>query len=446
MALASSGDLLCGSQPRDLRPTTCVSAHRSDVAPTLPTTPMRRTLMVVALTATVSTPLLAQRLGPPADRPHLGAAADTNNAKAYYDFGVAQFERDPQEAAAAFYWAARINPQWGEPLYARRAALMMSDRFLLARVMEGNRRTLESDQMRRLDSLQFRALMLSPFLYRQLDRQMFTAYIRNAVTGGSRGEQSPDLEYAINNYLQRAGESMRGWLAYSDGDIPNALTHYANALGSTRDKAPIRLDRARMFAMRSQVDSATAEFNLALAELRKKDDKDLVTFYNSKALAEYSIAVLLESSDNVAGAREAYGRALQEDLSYYPAHMRLGLLALGLKDTTSAMSELALAAQLAPDEPHIRYVHGWVLAASGHYDEAAAELEKAIQLEPYYALPYLRLGQVQEQRRKAKESAAAYEHFLQRASANDVQRSYAEERLSDIKEIMAAAATASKAP
>lgn len=399
---------------------------------------MRRTFLVVALTAAVSTPLLAQRLGPAAPRPRLDASADTNDAKAYYDFGIEQFERDPREAAAAFYWAARINPQWGEPLYARRAALIMTDQRLLQRVMEDNRRTLESDEVRRLDSLQFRALMLSPFLYRKLDRRMFVAYIRNTVTGGNRGDQSPELDFAINVYIQRADEGMRGWLAYSDGDFASALTHYTRALSSSKNKASVRLDRARIFSMRSQVDSATAEFNLALAELRKKDEKDLVTFYNSKALAEYSIAVLLEGNDNAAGAREAYGRALQEDLSYYPAHLRLGLLALGAKDTTSAMSELALASQLAPGEPHVRYTNGYVLAACGHFDEAAVELQKAVELEPYYALPYLRLGQVNEQRAKAREAGTAYTNFLQRASVGDPQRKYAEEHLSEIKEFLAA--------
>ena len=191
----------------------------------------------------------------------------------------------------------------------------------------------------------------------------------------------------------------------------------------------MHLDRARIFGLRNKVDSATAEFKNALDEMRKKDQKDLVVFYNSKALAEYSIAVLLEGSGNTAGAREAYGRALTEDLSYYPAHMRLGLVSLGLKDTTGAMSELALASQLAPNEPHIRFVNGIVLAMCNHFDESIAELKKAIALEPYYALPYLRLGQVNETLGKAKEAAEAYDGFLKRANANDTQRAFAQEHL-----------------
>ncbi len=405
---------------------------------------MRRPILAIALTMAVTSHASAQRLGRAENRPRLDATADTNDAKAYFDYGLKTFENEPHEAAAAFYWAARINPAWGEPLYARRAALLMQDQRLLKQIMTGNRRALESNEVRRLDSLTFRALMFSPFLYRQLDRELFVSYIKEAVSVGGRSNATPELDYAIDTYLRQAGEGMRGWLAYSDGEFGSALSHYANALSSSNDKAGVRLDRARIFAMQSRVDSATAEFNLALEEMRKKDKKDLVVFYNSKALAEYSIGVLLEGADDKNGAKEAYGRALTEDLSYYPAHMRLGLMALGAADTANALSELALASQLAPEEPHVRYIHGFVLAATGHYADAAVELKKAVEIEPYYALPHLILAQASEQLGKGKEAAAAYEAFLAHATQYDPQRSFATAHLSEIKEILNAAAAVAK--
>lgn len=400
---------------------------------------MTRAIILVALAALLSTDLPAQRLGPPAPRPRLEAGADTNDANAYYQYGLQQFDRDPAQASAAFYWAARLNPGWGEPLYARRAAILMMQPRFLRQVMEGDRRTLASDENHRLDSLQFRALMLSPFLYRQLDRRMFVAYIRNYYTERN-GAAPVDLDYQIDQFLREAPDGMRAWAAYSDGNFPVALVSYQRALSSAKDKASIHLDRGRIFAMQNQVDSATNEFKLSISEMQYKDKKDLVIFYNSKALAEYSTAVLLEGKDNFSGAKEAYGRALQEDLSYYPAHLRLGLLALGLKDTTTAMSELALASQLAPEEPYVRYTNGYVLAASGHLAEAGGELRKAVDLEPNYALSYLRLAQINEHLAKGKEAAEAYSQFLAKSTAGDPQRAYATEHLQDIREILAAAA------
>jgi Putative Zn-dependent protease, contains TPR repeats len=399
---------------------------------------MTKAILLASVGLLLSTHLDAQRLGPTQPRPKLQAGADTNDANAYYQYGLQQFDRDPGNASAAFYWAARLNPGWGEPLYAERAAQLMTQPRFMRLVLEGDRRTLASNENRRLDSLQFRALMLSPFLYRQLDRRMFVAYVRSYFT--ELGTAPVDLNYQIDQYLREAPDAMRAWAAYADGNFPLALVSYERALSTTRDKAAIHLDRGRIFAMRSQVDSATNEFKLSINEMRDKDKKDLVVFYNSKALAEYSIAVLLEGAENFPAAREAYGRALQEDLAYYPAHLRLGLLALGLKDTTTAMSELALASQLAPEEPYVRYTEGYVLAASGHLPEAAIALKKAIELEPYYALSHLRLAQVDEHLAKGGEAAEAYSQFLARAAAHDAQRPYAMEHLKDIQEFLAAAA------
>jgi tetratricopeptide (TPR) repeat protein len=403
---------------------------------------MRSSLMVVALATTISSSLAAQRLEAPVDRPRLRDVVDTNDAHAYYDLGLSVFEKDPGQAAAAFYWAARLDPAWGEPLYARRAALILSQPDLLADVIEDTRRTFESPRMRRLDSLQFRALMLSPFLYRQLDRRMFATYFRNAIQQNSRmrggmDEPPTSIDYAVEQYLKKAGHGMRAFLAYGDGDFPRALRFYANALYNARDKAAVRLARARIFAMQSQVDSAVVEFGFALDAMRKRDQKDLVIFYDSKALTEYSIAVLQEGAGDGAGARESYGRSLQEDLAFYPAHMRLGMLALGVRDTATAVSELALASDLAPNEAHIRYIHGFVLIGAQRYVEAVGELQKAVELEPYYALPYLWLGRVFEQLEKEPQALAAYQKFIDRASSTDAQRTFAIERRDELKDIVA---------
>jgi tetratricopeptide (TPR) repeat protein len=403
---------------------------------------MRRLLLAATILVAAAPALSAQRLGPPVERPRLRDVTDTNDAQAYYDLGLAMIERDASQAADAFYWAARINPGWGEPLYARRAALLMRDRGMLRQFFERNRRRPDSPAFRSLDSLQFRALMLSPFLYRRLDQSMFMAYIRENIARRSRmsGEQEPstvEMNYYIEQYLTSGGPWMRGWLAYGRGEFTAALRHFANARGDVRETSAVRLERARLFGMLGQSDSAVAEMRLALVELRKQDQKDLVVLYDSKAAAEFSIGVLLEGTGDVAGAREAYGQALQEDLSFYPAHMRLGLLALGTGDTTTAVSELALAAQVAADEPLVRYTNGWVLAVARRYAEAVPELRQARELEPYFALPYLRLGQVYETMGKGPEAAEAYQAFLERASSQDLQRDYAKKRLADVKEYLA---------
>ena len=58
----------------------------------------------------------AQRLGPEPKKKRSDFVSDTNDAFALYEWGVRAIARDPASAADAFYWAARINPAYAEPL------------------------------------------------------------------------------------------------------------------------------------------------------------------------------------------------------------------------------------------------------------------------------------------------------------------------------------------
>jgi Flp pilus assembly protein TadD len=222
-------------------------------------------------------------------------------------------------------------------------------------------------------------------------------------------------------------------VSYGAGDFDGALRYYSQALKSTKEKADLHVERGRIFGMRAEADSAIAEFRQALTEQRKRDAKDVVVVYNSKAVLEQAIGVLLEQQDSVVGAREAYGRALQEDLAYWPAHVRLGQLAITLKDTATAVSELTLAAQIAPKEGYVRALVGSSLAMLGKVDEAVTELTKAIELEPYYAMPHVMLGRIYDQAGFHDEAAASYAQFLAHASRHDPQREFAEQRAAALK-------------
>ena len=378
---------------------------------------MRNLTTVFVLAVVSATALPAQRPEQVPKRPRLAASADTNDVRAYLDFGIKMFEDDPDRAADAFYWAARLNPAEAEAYYGRRAALIVANRRWLGTYLYGSRRAREAiPEFRALDSLQLRALLLKPFLYRRFEYPMFQDY--NHCAG----------KYAMN-CAPPTDPTARAWVSYADGHFDDALDEYAYAMKSEREKAPYRVERARIFGMRAQTDSAIAEFNLALEEMRKSDAKSIVYVYDSKAAIEHSVGMLLEAQDRPAEAREAYGRALQEDIAFYPAHLHLGLLALTVKDTANAISELELATQLAGTEPYVRYTYGFTLASAGHRDEALAQLTKTIELDPYYALPYLALARVHEKRGDKTAALTAYHAFLNHASQRDPQRSDAEQRL-----------------
>jgi tetratricopeptide (TPR) repeat protein len=386
----------------------------------------RVSLIAATLSVATALTLPAQRLGPAPKRPKI-ASADTNNARLYWDHAMSVFEKDPKAAAAAFYWSARIDPTSAQALYGRSVALTLSNQSLLTNMMSTGRRR-DSKEQREVDSLKLRAFMIDPFLYTQLEKRMLMAWVQQM----SGGVDAAQLNFEVERMLRTADVSMRAWVAYNQGVFPRALQLYAEAIKNAKEKSGFRVERGRTFALLGNADSAIVEFNLALEEMRKKDKKDIVILYNSKALLEHGIGLLLERSEKVADARDAYGKALQEDLSYYPAHLRLGLLAIDAKDTTTALSELELAAQIATDEPQMHFTYGFALLQFGRHADAVKSFNKAIELEPFYARPYEMLGEALEKSGDRAGAAAAYSKFLVYASQQDPGRDTATRKVAEL--------------
>src|SRR5689334_9446394 len=300
-------------------------------------------------------------------RPRLSADADSNNSRSYYDLGMEQLDRDPELAANAFYWAARLDPTSADAFYGRRCALLLADKWRFQKYIEEDRRTLQSSDVKRIDSLYLYSLTINPFLYRKLDVRLFNDYIQNWAEDYARKNNlsAGEVRFAVEREIrQDASISMRAWQAYGDGRFPDALRLYADAINRARYKAGLRADRGRLFFQLGQADSALAELTLALEEMRKTDKKDLVYVYESKALLEHSIGLIQQRLGNDAAAKEAFGRALQEDLSYFPAHLQLAYIGINAKDTSMALSEMDLAVQIRPDDAMLRYTYGYALGTS----------------------------------------------------------------------------------
>jgi tetratricopeptide (TPR) repeat protein len=399
---------------------------------------MRRlTVALLALASLAAVPPLgAQKKGAAPKRPKLQFTTDTNDASAYRRLGEQMLDRDPRLAADAFYWATRLDPNSAEAFYGLRTARHLADPWRFKRYMEDDRKTIESAEVKQIDSLQARAFMLNPFLYRKFDQLMVRSYIHHAVNSYGSPTDRPtaaELDYVITRWIREGGPESRAWMAYSDGRFADALRGYAEAAKSTKRKAGLRTERGRIFFLMGNADSALAELRLALEELRKQDSKELVRVYDSKAMLEHSIAKIHELRNDLAAAREAYGRALEEDMAFYPAHFNLANLAFQAGDTTTGLSEMELAVQINGEEPVMRLVYGYVLLAQKRYADAEAQLTKAIAVEPYYANLYHVLGQVYEAQRKRTEAIAQYEAYLARAGLGHPLRADATERLGRLR-------------
>lgn len=391
---------------------------------------VRSTILFAAAVLAASGPLAAQRV--PA-RPALPAQADTNSAAAYMDLARQHLADRPRVASAAFYWASQIDPTSADALYGRYAAELVADNRRVLEYWRANGRSLRGE-LRQIDSLYFRALTMDPFLYRRYEQHVFRTYLnawaREALQGSNVGP--PEIHHWINNLLQTGPVWVRAQNAYANGNFPDALRLYEAAIREARRKSVPRAERARVLAQIGSDSAAAAEFALAVEDLRREDERDIVYVYESKALLEYGIGKLHERMGNLEAAREAYGRALTEDLAFYPAHVRMGLLALASGDTATALAELDLAVQTDGSDAASGYLYGAALVQTGRLDEGSAQLSRVIAAWPLFADPHFAMAVVHDQQGSVAGALESYRAFLARASRDHPRRAHAEQRVTDL--------------
>ena len=364
-------------------------------------------------------------------RPSLGAAADSNDAMAFLEAGRGWIMKDPKKAADAFYWAAQLNPLLADAYYGRRVALLLSDKRRLVKYWNADRRTLESNDIRTADSLYLYALTINPFLAHTLDGVLLDGIMGEIAQQASEHSDRSALEIQqyMDRYLEDAPMGFRAWKAYINGDYESALRLYASAAKKEKKKGDLLFTRGRILYQQGKVEEALPDMVRAVEELRKADKKELVYLYQSKALAEQSLGMIHDRLGNQGAAKEAFARALQEDLSYHPAHVQMALLALEARDTTAALNELDLAVQIRPADVAVRYTYGYLLGQANRLKDAEEQLRKIVELNPYFSSSYYTLGEVLEAQNRAKDAADTYRNFIARASLSDQRRALAEQRV-----------------
>ena len=360
-------------------------------------------------------------------RPKLDGSRDTNSAVAYHQYGMQQLSSRPQAAADAFYWAARLDPSLPDPWYGRWCALLlaMQRRDMFALMNDDSR---YSKEVTKIDSLRYEALLREPLIYTKLDAVLVRDFFQ-AMSMATNGEVTE---------MDLAGipdPALKAWLAYGTGRFGESVKQYGVAISRKPKARGLHAGRARAFIPMLQYDSAAAEFE-AERQLQQSSESVLVRIYNSKEMLEYSIGRVRETQGNDQGAREAYGRALVENLAFYPGHTALARLALATGDSATALKEYDLAVQLAPHRADLHYVYGVLLMTRQSFEQAADQFRLALEADPYFVKPYLPLAYLREGEGKDSLAIAYYTQFIALAPTAFVrQREDARVRLSEVKRI-----------
>jgi tetratricopeptide (TPR) repeat protein len=335
-------------------------------------------------------------------RPRLAAGADTNDASLYYKLGESLlFTREKLDTAEmALYWASRLDPSSAAAPFARSLiplSALRSDAFetwLRTHSFRSVKKlTLPTRQIRVVDSLQRIAWQRNPFLFSSLEFH-----------------DAPPL---VNIQGRQRDPIREGWWAFSERRFVVAESLFAVGLKKHPEDVGIRVYRARALFYLGRYDAAVAELEAARDTVVRAVEARMSPVLPSVEMFDFAIGIARVQQDDFPAARAAFERALTANLGFYWAHTRLAGSALALHDTAAALAELETAVQLDNSDPVLLLYQGVVLQTAGHLTESKEPLQRAIEVDPFFAAPYYWLAVAH---RKSGDSAAAmgrYRQFLE---------------------------------
>lgn len=357
-------------------------------------------LLVAALAAPAMT-LPAQAAtyftidGKEPQRPKLPAGADTNDARAYLSWG--NLGSTPwKKSFDAYYWAYRLDPTNEYYRLAMRNAVywQQSPEWRFAYSFERAAYAMKSKQAKLLDTLETLVYLRDPLVH--------------AISSECKADADIVRYYAKNSY-------MLGEYFYEIGCYTQAAQQFGDALAKRPDWLDVRYSRARSLYFVGQHGNAIAELQVLLDSLRARDQKRTRRYYVSKEVLELMRGDMLVATQDYFNAKKAYARSLEENVAYGPAHVRLARVALAQDELDEALQEYDQALQIEEKDPAVHNDYGVALMKAKKWPEAEAQFRRAVELEPYFALPYFNLAVTLDNQGKRDEAVASYRGYIARA-------------------------------
>jgi len=349
--------------------------------------------------------------------------ADTNDAAPYFRLGQSLvFVNEKLDTAElALYWASRLDPALPEPFFVRSLiplTALRNDAFETWLRTHSLRATdkvaLTPRQIRVVDSLQYLAWQRNPFMFSALEFRWVSSIRPSAI----RGRKADPID--------------EGWWAFSNRRFAEAESLFAVGLKKHPDAIGVRIYRARALFYLGRYDAAVAELEMARDTVVRTVEARISPIVQSVEMFDFAIGIARVQQDSFRAARAAFERALTENLGLSWAHTRLAGSELALHDTAAALAELETATQLENRDPALFLYKGVVLQTAGRLSEALEPLQRAIELDPYYAAPYYWLALAHRKAGDAPRAIERYRQYLTRAALADVNRAAARRELDSL--------------
>src|SRR5262245_8515978 len=112
-------------------------------------------------------------------------------------------------------------------------------------------------------------------------------------------------------------------------------------------------------------------------------------------------------------AVKQFKQALEGDPNFAVARINLALAHFYLNDSRAAVEEARAGVKLAPDRPHAHYALAAALRNEKLYDEALAEFNKVLSIDPRDSATNIQIGQLHAQKQQYPQAIAAFQRAIE---------------------------------
>ncbi|MFM8410908.1 MAG: tetratricopeptide repeat protein [Alphaproteobacteria bacterium] len=198
-----------------------------------------------------------------------------------------------------------------------------------------------------------------------------------------------------------------GWTLFQSGRSAEAVAEYERAIASDPKHGKAHANLGLALVELGRLDEAASHYRASI-EIEPRAE-----IWSDLAFAQMRMGEFDE-------ARASCEKALAIDPGCAAAHVNLAVLALRAGDAATAERHYREAIPKRPTaETHNGL--GYVLAREGRDDEAAAELRRAIEIDPKYVPAYNNLAELLARRGDVEEAARLYEKSLELKPSAPVQ-------------------------
>ena len=199
---------------------------------------------------------------------------------------------------------------------------------------------------------------------------------------------------AYENYLK----GLYYWNKRSDENLTKAIGYFERATRTDPEYALAHAGLSDSYA----IISAEIFGTMAPAEAAPKAKAAALRALQldpTLAEAETSLATVKFNYDwDWNGAAEGFARAIELNPSYATAYQRYSLYLIAMGRAQDSFSQIQKARALDPLSISINFSVGWRLYMSRKYDQAIAQLQDTLEMDPSYELPHLVVGQAYSQK------------------------------------------------